>query len=42
MKHIKEVILEMSAIKNRDNERLSQEEANHYKEIDRLAIWRLK
>ena len=36
MKHIKEVILEMSAIKNRDNERLSQEEANHYKEIDRL------
>ena len=26
----------MSALKNRDNERLSQEKANHYKEIDRL------
>ena len=38
MKNIEELILlEMSAIKNRDNERLSQEEANHYKEIHRLA-----
>lgn len=36
MKQIKEIILEMSAIKNRDNERLSQEKANHYKEIHRL------
>ena len=36
MKQLKKMILEMSALKNRDNERLSQEEANHYKEIDRL------
>lgn len=36
MKQLKKMILEMSALKNRDNVRLSQEKANHYKEIDRL------
>lgn len=36
MKQIKEIILEMSALKNRDNERLSQEKDNHYNEIHRI------